>query len=112
MSTRRRFWQIALLLGLVLVLAWPVFQWTVARVEVAPDTFLVVTYLWGKPLPDGELVAPNASYKGIQRRVLPEGVHFLNPIFYAYETHPVIKVPEKFSAVLIRKSGAEIGPER
>jgi hypothetical protein len=98
--------------AMVLALAWPVFLWTVARVEVEPDTFLVVTNLWGKPLPDGELVAPDPSYKGIQRRVLPEGRHFLNPFFHSYERRPVTRVPEKFCAVLVRKSGAEIDAER
>jgi hypothetical protein len=109
---RRSRLRVVLLLGLLLLVAWPVFLWTVARAEVAPDTFLVVTNRWGKQLPDGELVAPNTSFKGIQRRVLPEGRHFLNPFLYTFERHPVVKVPEKFCAVLIRKSGAEISPDR
>lgn len=112
MSIRSRSWLLVLLCGVILLFAWPVFLWAVARVEVEPDTFLVVTNRWGEQLPDGELVAPNTSYKGIQRRVLPEGRHFLNPLFYTFEPHPAIKVPEKFCAVLIRKSGAEIEPER
>ncbi len=112
MSTRSRFLLFSLVCGLVLLIAWPVFMWTVARVEVEPDTFLVVTNRWGRQLPDGELVAPNDQYKGIQRRVLPEGRHFLNPMFFTYERHPVTKVPEKFCAVLIRKSGAELSPEQ
>ncbi|MBL8798441.1 MAG: hypothetical protein JNM56_31390 [Planctomycetia bacterium] len=93
-------------------IGWGVFLWTYARVEVEPDAFLVVTHRWGRTLPEGELVAPDESYQGIQRRVLPEGRHFLNPVFYTWERHPVIKVPEKFCAVLIRKSGTEIGAER
>lgn len=92
--------------------AWGVFMWTYARVEVEPDTFLVVTNRWGKELPDGELVAPDETYKGIQRRVLPAGRHFLNPLFYTFERHPLVKVEEKFCAVLIRKSGVELSAER
>ncbi len=92
--------------------AYFVFLWTIARVEVAPDTFLVVTHRWGKPLPDGELVAPDPSYQGIQRKLLTEGRHFLNPLFYTYEVHPIVKVPEKFCGVLIRKSGKEIPSQR
>jgi hypothetical protein len=94
------------------VLGCLAFFWVYARAEVEPDTFLVVTKRWGKTLPDGELVAPDSSYKGIQRRALSEGRHFLNPLLYSYERHPVVKVPEKFCAVLIRKSGTEVSPER
>ena len=113
MSIRFRF-RIAMLLMVpsVLLAAYSVFIWTYARVEVEPDTFLVVTNRWGKELPDGELVAPDPTYKGIQRRVLPAGRHFLNPIFYTYERHPLVKVEEKHCAVLIRKSGVELSAER
>lgn len=104
--------KIVILLVLLAAVAWPLFLWTVARVEVAPDTFVVVTHRWGKQLPDGELVAPDESYKGIQRRVLAEGRHFLNPLFYTVEVHPVIRVPAKFCGVLIRKSGVEMSAER
>lgn len=101
-----------LVLAVFAGVGWGVFMWVYARVEVEPDTFLVVTNRWGEPLPDGELVAPDGSFKGIQRRVLPEGRHFLNPISYTFERHPVVKVPEKFCAVLIRKSGIELSAER
>ena len=43
MSNRSRSWLFVLLCGLTLLFAWPVFLWAVARVEVEPDTFLVVT---------------------------------------------------------------------
>ena len=111
MFTRFRL-AILLLVPTVLLAAWAGFMWTYARVEVEPDTFVVVTNRWGKELPAGELVAPDSSYKGIQRRVLPEGRHFLNPIFYTYERHPLVKVEEKHCAVLIRKSGVELSAER
>lgn len=107
----RSFRAILLLVSLV-VTAWTVFMWAYARVEVEPDTFLVVTNRWGTELPDGELVAPDETYKGIQRRVLPAGRHFLNPLLYTYERHPLVKVEEKFCAVLIRRSGVELSAER
>lgn len=112
MSRRSKSLLFLLSLAVIVAVGWGVFLWKVARVEVEPDTFLVVTNRWGSKLPDGELVAPDLNYKGIQRRVLPEGRHFLNPIFYTYEVHPVVRVPAKFCAVLIRKSGEEISAER
>jgi len=111
MFTRSRLLKL-LLAAVVLTAAFGAFLWLYARVEVEPDTFLVVTNRWGEELPDGELVAPDEAFKGIQRRVLPEGRHFLNPFFYTYERHQVVKVPEKFCAVLIRKSGIEVSAER
>jgi hypothetical protein len=95
-----------------LLLAATVFVWFVALVEAKPDTFLVITKRWGQALPPGVMVAPDSSYKGIQAQVLPEGWHFLNPLLYSYERHPIIKVPEKFCAVLIRKAGQDLSPER
>jgi hypothetical protein len=91
---------------------WAGWMWTSARVEVEPDTFLVLTHRWGKPLPSGEIIAPDASYQGIQRAVLPEGRYFLNPFYFTSEVHEVVRVPAKFCAVLIRKAGVDISPER
>ncbi len=108
----RSRWSLVLVVVIVSAVATPAWLWFVDRVEVEPDTFLVVTHRWGKPLQAGEIVAPDASHRGIQRQVLAEGRHFLNPLFYAYERHPVLKVPEKHCAVLIRKVGEEISPER
>lgn len=109
---RPAFWGKLLVLGLLLAGGWLIFEWTVSRVEVEPDTFLVVTNRWGKRLPEGEVVAPDNAYQGIQRKVLTEGRHFLNPIFYSYERHPITKVPELYCAVLVRKAGREITAAR
>ncbi len=110
MLTRSRVILLSLVPGALAI--WGLFMWIWGRVEVEPDTFLVVTNRWGQELPDGELVAPDETYKGIQRRVLPEGRHFLNPLFYTYERHPLVKVQEKYCAVLIRKSGVELSAAR
>jgi hypothetical protein len=109
---RPRTWLFAgaVLVGVfVLYEAW---HWGVERVEVPPGKFLVVVNLWGKELPDGEILAPDASYKGIQREVLPEGRYFFNPFAYRYEIHPVVTVPQGKCAVLTRKYGKTIGAER
>jgi regulator of protease activity HflC (stomatin/prohibitin superfamily) len=87
---------------------WQLWVWEVERVEVKPDHFLVKIHLWGNNLEEGEIVAPDDSYKGIQRRVLTEGRHFLNPLFFTYESHKVLVVPDGKCAVLTRKAGNEI----
>jgi hypothetical protein len=112
MFRQARFWLLLSAGVMCLLVALGVYLVTVARVEVEPDTFLVVTHRWGKQLPDGELVAPDPSYKGIQRKVEPEGRYFLIPLLYTFERHPVTRVPEKYCAILIRKAGAEISADR
>jgi hypothetical protein len=102
------------LIGVALVglfLLYQLWVWEVERVEVAPNTFLVKINRWGTDLPEGEIVAPDDSYKGIQRKVLTEGRHFLNPILYGYEKCAVLQVPEGQCAVLTRKAGTEIPSE-
>lgn len=101
--------------GLILVgliVAYQLWYWVVERVEVPSGQFLVVIQLWGKDLQDGQIIAPDRSYKGVQRKTLAEGRHFLNPLWYRYETHKVLVVPEGKAAVLIRKTGKEISEER
>jgi hypothetical protein len=89
-----------------------VWVWMVERVEVPPDQFLVRISLWGHDLPEGEVVAPDDSYKGVQREVLPEGRHFLNPLLWTYERHKVTAVPPGKCLVLTRKAGKEISADR
>jgi hypothetical protein len=109
---KSRTWVITGLAVLGVILGWQLWKWEVERVEVPSGYFLVVTNLWGKDLEDGQIVAPDSSYKGVQRKVLAEGRHFLNPLFYTYEKQKVLEVPEGKCAVLTRKAGVEISAER
>src|SRR5262249_16544895 len=74
--------------------------------------YLVKIHRWGKDLPEDTILAPDESYKGVQKDVLPEGRYFLNPIFWAYEVHKVIEVPAGQCLVLTRKFGKEIPADR
>jgi hypothetical protein len=107
-----RFWVllgVAVLAALVLQQFW---QWEVERVEVPPGQYLVRMHRWGKNLPEGEIVAPDESYKGVILEVLPEGRHFLNPLFWGYEKHKLVNVPTGKCLVLTRQYGSEISPDR
>jgi len=110
--SKPRAWVVIAVCGVGLFLLYQLWIWEVERVEVKADTFLVKINLWGKDLPEGEIVAPDSSYKGIQRELLSEGRHFLNPILYTYESHAIVNVPSGQCAVLTRKSGVEIDDER
>lgn len=93
-------------------LAYEFWRWEVERVEVPPASFLVRVHLWGKNLPEGEILAPDDSHKGILLDVLPEGRHFLNPLVWKYELHPMRQVPPGKCLVLSRKHGKPIPAER
>ena len=109
---RPRTWLLAGVTLAGLFLLYELWHWEVERVEVPPDSFLVRINLWGKDLPEGDILAPDDSFKGVQKDVLPEGRHFLNPILYRYEKYPVTIVPTGKCLVLTRKAGSEIPAER
>lgn len=109
-SPRAGAWIVALVIGLFL--GYQAWLWEVERVEVLPGKFLVLIHRWGKNLPEGEIVAPDDSYKGVMFDVKTEGRHFINPIFWSYEVHDMLRVPVGKCAVLTRKFGRDIPPER
>jgi regulator of protease activity HflC (stomatin/prohibitin superfamily) len=92
--------------------AWLVWNWGVCRVEVPPGHFLVKIHLWGKDLPEGEILAPDEDYKGVLNKEFPEGRYFLNPLAWSYEIHEMVKVPAGKCLVLTRRFGQEISTER
>ena len=61
----------------LLVLFYPggLFDWVFSRVEVPPGRYLVRIHRWGKDLPegknysDGEILAPDETYKGVMADV-------------------------------------------
>jgi hypothetical protein len=110
--SKPRTWVILGVSVVGLFLLYQLWVWEVERVEVPPDHFLVKIHLWGEDLPEGAILAPDASYKGIQRELLPEGRHFLNPLLYSFKVEQLLEVPVGQCAVLTRKAGPEISAER
>ncbi len=91
---------------------WLFWHWVVCRVEVPPGHFLVKIHLWGKDLPEGEILAPDDSYKGVLNEEFQEGRYFLNPLAWSYQIHEMVKVPAGKCLVLTRRFGQEIPAER
>jgi regulator of protease activity HflC (stomatin/prohibitin superfamily) len=104
---RNPFVAVAAVLGALALLVGG-WYWFAVRTEVGPGEYLVVISLWGKDLPDGEIIAPDQSYKGIQAAVRTEGRHWINPLFYSVERLPIVKVPAGQCLVLTRKYGPPI----
>ena len=82
--SKPRSWVVAAVAVAGLVLLQQFWQWEVERVEVGTGQYLVRIHLWGKDLPEGEILAPDESYKGVMNEELPEGRYFLNPFAWAF----------------------------
>jgi hypothetical protein len=102
-----RFYVIVAVVLVAALIFQQFWHWEVERVEVPAGKFLVRVHRWGKNLPEGDLVAPDESYKGVMLEVLGEGRQFLNPIFWGYEVHDMVYVPPDQCLVLIRKYGKQ-----
>jgi regulator of protease activity HflC (stomatin/prohibitin superfamily) len=103
-----RLWVLLGVIAIAAILVQQFWWWEVERVEVEPGQYLVRVHRWGKDLPEGEIVAPDESYKGVMLEVLQEGRHFLNPIFWGYEVQKMVNVPTGQCLVLTRKFGKDI----
>lgn len=94
-------------LGVALQAWWLLF----CRIEIDSGKVGVLIAKLGRDLPSGAIIAPDSSYKGIQREVLSEGRYFYNPIFWDWEIFPLTEVPTGFVGVLIKYFGKEFSEE-
>ncbi|MBL8799375.1 MAG: hypothetical protein JNM56_36165 [Planctomycetia bacterium] len=106
--------RVALWLGLAgcALLSYLGWVWMIERVEVPPGKVLVRIHKWGKDLPEGQLVAPDDSYKGVLLEPDLPGRYFVNPLFWETELHDLVRVPTNYCLVLTRRYGKDISPER
>jgi hypothetical protein len=109
---KARPWIVIAAIAGVLLLVQQFWYWEVERIDVKNDTYLVKVHRWGKELPEDEIVAPDDSYKGVVLAVEQEGRHFLNPLLWGYEIHPIVRVPPGKALILTRKFGKRIPNER
>jgi uncharacterized membrane protein YqiK len=103
-----RFWVTLGVVFVALFIVQQIWQWEVERTEVAPGEFLVRIHKFGNDLDPDDIVAPDDSYKGVMLEVLPEGRHFINPIFWSVERHKMVRVPPGQCLVLTRKHGKRL----
>ena len=75
---------------LFVVMAWTVY--TSFQIEVPTGQMATLVKKTGKDIPNSEEVAPDASYKGIQREVLTEGRYFRNPYFWEWKIVDQIEI--------------------
>jgi len=101
--------------GIVLValgIGYAGWVWVFERIEVPPGKVLVRIHKWGKNLPEGELVAPDESYKGVMLDVWMTGRYFLNPLVWDTEVRELVSVSPDECAVVTRRFGRDIPKDR
>ena len=86
----------------VLLALWVWYGW---RIEPGNGEVAILMKKTGKNLPPEEILAPDISYKGIQREVLPEGRFFRNPWTWDWRYVDAVDIPAGKFGVLIRKYG-------
>ncbi|MBO4630986.1 MAG: hypothetical protein J5858_03600 [Lentisphaeria bacterium] len=65
----------------------------------------IVTSKVGKPLPPGEIIAPDHSFQGVWRDVLGPGMHRLNPQGYSVEITDAVNIPIGYVGVVTSQTG-------
>ncbi len=93
---------IAIALSLV---GLPFFYWAMCRFNVPTGHIAVLTKKTGKDIPNDAELAPDSSYKGLQKEVLAEGRHFRNPWNWDWEVVPQVEIPQGKIGVRIRMYG-------
>src|SRR5262245_22536938 len=93
------------LLVLCAIFGAPIFYYGLCQFNVPTGHMAVLTRKTGKDLSNGDELAPDATYKGLQKQVLAEGRHFLNPWIWDWEVVPQVEIPQGKVGVRIRLYG-------
>ncbi len=109
-----RHWQRRALAGgilLILALILFLFTWNEFFVYVPPGRHLVIISKDGSPLPAGHVLAEEGQ-KGIRRRVLGEGWHFVMPVVYETELEDNTVIPPGSIGIVTTRGGKLLPPGR
>ena len=99
-------------LAAALVVYLIVWQWMVCRVYVPPGEMLVLIARMGTLNPDPEnLRVVDRGFQGVQKIVLGEGRHFVDPVFYERVQSPAITIAADEIGVVRSKTGNPLPAE-
>ena len=77
----------------------------VPAIQIPIGKIGIVTSKVGKPLPPGEIIAPDHTYQGVWRDVLGPGMHRLNPQGYSVEFADAVNIPIGYVGVVTSQTG-------
>jgi regulator of protease activity HflC (stomatin/prohibitin superfamily) len=83
-----------------------VWRWTICRIYVEPGEMMVLAARVGRSNPDPENQrVVDRGFQGVEKVVLGEGRHFVNPLYYDRSTAQVVTVGSDEVAVVESRTG-------
>ncbi len=98
---------VMILSGIAAGLIWGLYS--SFRIDVGSGEIAILTQKIGKDLANDQEIAPDASYKGIQRDVLTEGRYFYNPYVWSWEVVKQTEIMSGQMGVLVSLTGDDLG---
>ena len=98
---------VMLLSGVALAFIWMVYS--SFRIDIGKGEIAILTHKVGTDLTNGQEVAPDETYKGIQKKVLTEGRYFYNPYSWSWEVVPQTEIMSGDMGVMISLTGDDLG---
>lgn len=78
------------------------------RIDVPAYHIAVLTHKTGIDMPNSAEVAPDGTYKGLQKDVLTEGRYYYNPYSWSWDVVPQIEIPKGKLGVRVRLYGDDL----
>jgi regulator of protease activity HflC (stomatin/prohibitin superfamily) len=101
------FLAVMLLSGVAVALSWMVYS--SFRIDVGSGEIAILTQKTGKDLINSQEVAPDETFKGIQKKVLTEGRYFYNPYSWSWEVVRQTEIMSGEMGVMISLTGDDLG---
>ena len=98
---------VMLLSGLAVALTWMIYS--SFRIDVGSGEIAILTHKTGKDLVNGHEIAPDETFKGVQKNVLTEGRYFYNPYSWSWEVVRQIEIVSGELGVMTSMTGEDLG---
>ena len=98
---------VMLLTGFAVAFSWMVYS--SFRIDIGSGEIAILTHKVGNDLTNGQEVAPDETYKGVQKKVLTEGRYFYNPYLWSWEVVPQTEIMSGDMGVMISLTGDDLG---
>ena len=98
---------VMLLTGFAVAFSWMVYS--SFRIDIGSGEIAILTHKVGNDLTNGQEVAPDETYKGVQKKVLTEGRYFYNPYSWSWEVVPQTEIMSGDMGVMISLTGDDLG---
>ncbi len=107
-AVRQWSWGTWIVLGVILLGAVGWFVYSSFRIDVPDKHIAILVRKTGRDLINQQEVAPDDTYKGVQKNFLTEGRYFYNPYLWDWEVIPMQEVPPGRLGVVVQLEGDDL----